>query len=180
MSTSTVAKFGETEFTELIRAELSKAFTSYKVDKDVCLLYKLHFDAEGNLQPTNYRSPTRGQLAFETDILIRDSIVPLVVLEIKFGRFTTHDVLTYSTKASKHKDLYPYLRYGLVVGGLKKIEHRFFTHNSDFDFAFTFSDPTPGIPRLIEIVGRQIKIAEKIGRLDDSEVSSFETLIEFS
>ena len=40
--------------------------------------------------------------------------IPLVVMKIKFGRFKTHDVLTYSAKALKHKEIYPCLRYGLV------------------------------------------------------------------
>jgi hypothetical protein len=61
--------------------------------------------------------------------------IPLVVIEIKYGGLTTHDVLTYSAKALKHKDIYPYLRYGLVLGGLKSIPNRFFVHNQGFDFA---------------------------------------------
>ena len=47
---------------------------------------------------------------------------------------TTHDVLTYSTKARKHKQVYPYLRYGLVIGSVERIPRRFFTHNEGLDF----------------------------------------------
>src|SRR5262249_49381139 len=152
----------------------------YRVDSGISLLYKLHFDGAGKLCPDNYQTPMRGQLAFETDILIRDARVPLVAIELKLGHFTTHDVLTYSTKALKHKELYPYLRYGFVVGGMNKIQNRFFTHNSGFDFAFVFADPNTGLPRLIEIVARQIKTAERIKSIGESEVLSFESIIDFT
>jgi hypothetical protein len=180
MSASDETRFNEADLAELIRVELQKVFLEYRVDKGISLLYKLHFDGVGRLCPDTYQTPTRGQLAFETDILIRDSKVPLVALELKFGHFTTHDVLTYSTKAIKHKELYPYLRYGFVVGGIKKIQNRFFTHNAGFDFAFVFADPSVGIPKLIDIVRRQIKIAERIKAVGESEVSSFETFIDFN
>ena len=180
MNASEKPKFKEADLAGMICPQIQKSFQNYRVGRGVSLLYKLHFDGVGKLCPGTYESPTRGQLAFETDILIQDAKVPLVALELKFGHFTTHDVLTYSTKALKHKELYPYLRYGFVVGGIKKIQNRFFTHNSGFDFAFVFADPIVGIPRLIEIIGRQIKIAEKIKTVGESEVSSFETSIEFN
>ncbi len=180
MSTSTETRFGEADFAELIRVELSKSFPTYRIDKGAPLLYKLHVDGARRICPENYRAPTRGQLAFETDLLISDSNVPLVAIELKLGHFTTHDVLTYSTKATKHKEVFPYLRYGFVVGGLKKIQNRFFTHNSGFDFAFMFSDPRTGIPKLIDIVNRQIKIAERIKAIGETEISSFETFVEFN
>ena len=174
------ARFSEANLAELIRGELQQAFPDFQVGTGVCLLYKLHFDGNGNLRPGTFQSPTRGQLAFETDILISDSKVPLIAIELKLGHFTTHDVLTYSTKALRHKELYPYLRYGFVVGGVKRIQNRFFTHNVGFDFAFMFSDPTPGMPKLLSIVTRQLAIADQLRKLGDAEVSSFETLIQFS
>lgn len=180
MSTAAEAKLSEGEFAELIRVELSKSFSAYRIQKGAPLVYKLHVDGAGRICPANYRTPIRGQLAFETDLLISDSNVPLVAIELKFGQFTTHDVLTYSTKATKHKDIFPYLRYGFVVGGLKKIQNRFFTHNSGFDFAFMFSDSSTGIPRLIDIVDRQVKIAERIKAIDETAISSFETSVEFN
>jgi hypothetical protein len=58
---------------------------------------------------------------YETDLLIYDSHqngkwVPRVVIECKIGNVTTHDALTYSTKASTHKHVHPYLRYGFFGG----------------------------------------------------------------
>ena len=52
---------------------------------------------------------------YETDLLIFDTRdggdwIPRVVLECKEGSVTTHDALTYSTKAATDKHVHPYLR----------------------------------------------------------------------
>jgi hypothetical protein len=44
------------------------------------------------------------------------------------------DVLTYSAKARKHKQVYPYLRYGVVVSHEAVVPHRFFIHNEALGF----------------------------------------------
>jgi hypothetical protein len=43
-------------------------------------------------------------------------------------------VLTYSAKARKHKQVYPYLRYGIVVAEVSYVPRRFFIHNEALDF----------------------------------------------
>jgi hypothetical protein len=48
---------------------------------------------------------------------------------------TTHDVLTYSAKARKHKQVYPYLRYGFVVPEVEFVPRRFFIHNDALDYS---------------------------------------------
>lgn len=83
-----------------------------------------------------------GDYSYEVDLLIRSSRkeefeTPLVVIEAKWNSLNTHDVLTYSSKALEHKTIFPYLRYGLVVGGEKQIYNKFFTHNVGFDFAIS-------------------------------------------
>ena len=71
--------------------------------------------------------------------------------------------MTYSTKAQKHKEIYPYLRYGLVVGGINKITNKFFIHNIGFDFAIALEKTNKDtIEELIKIVKCQIKNAESI------------------
>ncbi len=50
-----------------------------------------------------------------------------MVFEFKTS-LTTHDVLTYSTKARRHKQIYPYLRYGLLVSTETSVPRRFFIH----------------------------------------------------
>jgi hypothetical protein len=85
------------------------------------------------------KDPRRGQSAFSTDLCVFEEKaagveIPRVVLEFK-GRLTTHDVLTYSAKARKHKQVYPYLRYGIVMSEESAVPGRFFTHNEALDFA---------------------------------------------
>src|SRR3989344_5702438 len=140
------------------------------------LLYKLIVDANGKLKPEDINNPMRGQYAFQTDILIRDEKTPLVVLELKYGGFSTHDVLTYSTKAIKHKEIYPYLRYGLVVGGQEMIDRKFFTHNTGFDFAIMIRDIAKEDKELIRIIKNQLHISEQLKEiLKGKRVSRYET-----
>lgn len=155
----------EEQFTNNLKKELEKDLPEYRVTTGESLIYKFLIDADGQLQPKTFENPKRGQLAFQTDLMIKKAIaatqksVPLIVIEIKFGRFTTHDVLTYSAKASRHKEIYPYLRYGLVVGGIKKIHRRFFTHNTGFDFGIAV-EKLENLPEVTEIVKQQLQAAE--------------------
>lgn len=67
------------------------------------LLYKIVVAPSGQVSHGNGDAPTRGQYAFQTDILISQEAVPLVVIELKAMPFSSHDVLLYSAKAAKHK-----------------------------------------------------------------------------
>jgi len=151
----------ESQFRDKLYEELKKNLPNYIVNKGENLFYKLFIDAQGNLQPSDLHNPKRAKLAFQTDILIKNDKVPLVVIETKlWGSFSTHDVLTYSTKAIKHKEVYPYIRYGLVVGGKNKIARKFFTHNSGFDFAIAIESAKDNLKELIEIIKKQLQGAE--------------------
>lgn len=167
----------EKDFTEIIYRELENSLVNsgYIVSIYENLLYKLIIDDKGELQPHNFKSPARGQYAFQTDIVIKKRIaekkeeelyIPLVVIEIKYGSLTTHDVLTYSAKALKHKDIYPYLRYGLVLGGLKSIPNRFFVHNQGFDFALALEindkDKLTDSRLLNNVIVEQLKASEML------------------
>jgi hypothetical protein len=116
----------EKQFRDTLHELLKDRLLGYNVVKGGSLLYKLMIDSQGKLQPEpeTLADPKRGQLAFQTDIVVKNEIVPLVVLELKVGDFSTHDVLIYSSKAAKHKEVYPYLRYGFVIGEKTKIEKR--------------------------------------------------------
>ena len=120
----------EDEWTDLLHEKLKGMLENFKVFKKESLLYKLMIDSQGRLQPSNYKIPTRGNLAFQTDIMIKDEKIPLVVLELKVDGFSTHDILTYSNKALKHKEVHPYLRYGLIICGSDVIDRKFFIINS--------------------------------------------------
>lgn len=101
------------------------------------LLYELYLDRNLQLQIKNTTSPKRGSSAFQTDICICERLegieFPRVAIEFKEG-ITTHDILTYSAKAGRHKRIYPCLRYGLLATEVKSIPSRFFIHNEHLDF----------------------------------------------
>lgn len=107
------------------------------IRRGAALLYQVTVNNQLELV-VNPKEPIRGQSAFQTDLCVFEKLangaeLPRVVLEFK-PSISTHDVLTYSTKARKHKQVYPYLRYGLVIGNDETIPGRFFTHNEALDF----------------------------------------------
>ncbi len=110
------------------------------VKKQANLLYQICINPELKIDIKDITNPLRGSSAFQTDLCIFEKIneidIPRVVIEFKTN-YTTHDVLTYSAKAGKHKQIYPYLRYGLISTALPYITGRFFTHNENLDFVLT-------------------------------------------
>jgi hypothetical protein len=109
----------------------------FSIHRGAALLYQVTVD--NNLSPTvDVRNPKRGSSAFQTDLCIFEQktaavSIPRVVLEFK-TKISTHDVITYSAKASKHKQVYPYLRYGIVASDHTAVPGRLFTHNEALDF----------------------------------------------
>ena len=90
------------------------------------------------MRPEQIKRPKRGASAFETDLCVFEQVedevkIPRVVIEFKTG-ISTHDILTYSAKAARHKRIYPYLRYGMLASSEKAIPGRAFTHNESLDF----------------------------------------------
>ncbi|MGD0029492.1 MAG: hypothetical protein ABSC91_11195 [Candidatus Bathyarchaeia archaeon] len=173
----------EKQFRDELHELLKKRILGYNVVKGENLLYKLMIDSHGKLQPESkaLTDPKRGQLAFQTDILVKNDKVPLVVVELKVGGFSTHDVLTYSTKAIKHKEVYPYLRYGLVIGEKRKIDKRFFTHNMGFDFAVAIGNTKDNGEELVEIIKEQLRASEcMLEILGDREIRKFVSSVEIS
>lgn len=82
---------------------------------------------------------------FETDLAIveqtRDgNSWPRVVVEAKIKSVSTHDAITYSAKAGAHRSVYPYLRYGIMLGkrGHFPLPWRLYSHGAMFDFMISF------------------------------------------
>jgi hypothetical protein len=100
----------------------------------------LRYDKGG---PADVHTP-----GYQTDLLaydIRDTgdWIPRVVVECKQG-ITTHDALTYSTKACTHKQVHPYLRYGLLIAGYETaLPGRVIRHGAYFDFMMVWSSQEP-------------------------------------
>ena len=112
------------------------------IERSASLLYQVMVDNTLALT-VDVKSPKRGNAAFQTDLCVferknEEVSIPRVVLEFK-TRITTHDVLTYSAKATKHKQVYPYLRYGIVASDETAVPGRLFNHNQSLDFCLCCS-----------------------------------------
>jgi hypothetical protein len=134
----------ESKFVEVAHAAARRVLgPGLTVERHKALLYEVTVD--NNLELTvDPKSPVRGDSAFETDLCLFEERpsgvrIPRVVLEFK-ERITTHDILTYSAKARKHKQVYPYLRYGVVVSQQSTVPRRFFVHNESLDFFAALKD----------------------------------------
>ncbi len=154
---------------KLINEKLdSNKFVAYR---GKALLYELKVDEDLNVvgDPKN---PKRGSGAFETDVTIfakKDGVeVPFIIIEVKES-ITSHDIITYSNKASRHKTVYPFLRYGLVSYNLDTIPKRFFKHNKDIDFFLAVRDYIIDENKLrkilYELVKNELKIFENLQKI---------------
>ena len=151
-----------------LQALLSRRLTGYSVECGQNLLYKIEINVAGKPTHEAESLPMRGQLAFQTDILITKGPTPLVAIELKSGSFSTHDVITYSAKAQRHKQIYPYLRYGFIVTRSAGLGRRFVVHNEDFDFAMALRDDDLDEAALLAVIQRQIQSAERLISLTSS------------
>jgi hypothetical protein len=135
----------EDAFVRVAHEEAEKLFLpeKYQIKRGAVLLYRINVDQHLTIQ-VDIRKPTRGKSAFETDLCVFEKrslvdvpekhiLIPRVVMEFKTG-ITTHDVLVYSAKAKKHKQIYPYLRYGMVASRHLTVPGLFYSHNESLDF----------------------------------------------
>jgi len=111
------------------------------------------------------------ETSFETDFVVyekrNEKIIPRVIIESKVGTVTTHDAITYSHKAMYHKNVIPFVRYGIMLGDRKKypLPGRLFRHGTNFDFLFSFVDYKPTDKELdifIEMIKKEILYSYKI------------------
>ncbi len=147
----------ECDFQKALYDEIKGSFAPHVVETGRNLLYSVVVDGQsGTYRPApddldESGVPKLGRKpefsAFQTDIMVTsEGRGPRVVLELKWnsgepggtGRgLNTDGILAYSAKAHRHKLVYPYLRYGVVVGNNDRIGEKFFAHAGAFDFAVT-------------------------------------------
>lgn len=160
----------ESEFVEIALATAREILSApLSIQRGAALLYQVTVDNTLSLT-VDPKHPRRGNSAFQTDLCVfeekdKDVLIPRVVMEFK-ARISTHDVLTYSAKARKHKQVYPYLRYGVVVSDEAFVPGRVFTHNEALDFCATVGDYRDH--RLSEVLASLLKAeVESSRRLED-------------
>lgn len=90
--------------------------------------------------------------------------VPRVVVECKLG-VHGHDSLTYVAKASTHKHVHPYLRYGFLVGGIHGVPLRLIKHGAYFDFMVSWLSLEPTLEEwrnFIEVLREEVVASRTI------------------
>ena len=111
-------------------------------------------------------------ISYETDLLVFQKIdnekwKPRIIIEGKINSVTTHDAITYSQKASSHKHVHPYLRYGILLGNRKNypLPGRLFRHGAYFDFMLSWKAFKPiedEWKNFLDIIKSEIKYSEKL------------------
>ena len=111
------------------------------------------------------------ETVFETDMVVYEKvdekIIPRVIVESKVGSVTTHDAITYSHKAMYHKNVIPFVRYGIMLGARETypLPGRLFRHGTNFDFLFSFMDYVPSEKELttfVDMLKREIIYSRQI------------------
>ncbi len=84
-------------------------------------------------------------IKYETDLIVCQNLLenewkPRIIIEGKLNSVTTHDSITYSQKAATHKNVHPFLRYGILIGNRKHypLPGRLFRHGAHFDFMLSW------------------------------------------
>jgi len=178
----------ESSFISVFEAVASEVIGKNAVVKrGANLFYQLYLNRSLDLVVSDTRSPARGSSAFQTDICIFELLngveFPRVVIEFK-PKITTHDILTYSAKAGKHKKIYPCLRYGLLASELASIPGRFFIHNENLDFfiaAKKYSSEAEIKPFAKKLIEKELEISRTLEQIHfaDREFDYYRTDIIF-
>jgi len=86
----------ESEFRRKITQFLEREIINYRVREHQNLLYQVIVNEQLEFEPNTAANPKRGNHAFQADIVIfRENLnLPLVVLETKYGSFSSYDVIT--------------------------------------------------------------------------------------
>jgi hypothetical protein len=165
----------EQEWVELLRPTIQGFFSEQPE-----IFVKTGFRLPYSLQVEKYldtgvQNPQTSTRVYQTDLLIGESLgdtkewFPRVVVEFKIGSVTTHDALTYSAKAATHKNVHPYLRYGIIIGErARTVPGRLIRHGQQFDFMMSLPPGPLGLAelnRLSELLRDEIRASQEIGRL---------------
>ena len=140
---------GENEWTKRICNKLKGVLEKYSLYADT--LQKIPYSQEILGYSEGWKPEYMDPSCFETDMVIyekyENKIIPRVIVEAKLGNVTTHDAITYSYKAEKHKNVTPFIRYGIMIGDRKNypLPGRLFRHGTNFDFMMSFVGTEPEI-----------------------------------
>lgn len=161
----------ENDWTKSICELLQKQVLGDNIFIDV--LKKIPYAFEISSFNEEWEVDTEGfnETSFETDMVvyekIDEKIIPRVIVEAKVGTVTTHDAITYSHKAMYHKNVIPFVRYGIMLGARETypLPGRLFRHGTNFDFLFSFVDYEPSkkeVEAFVDMLKREITYSRQI------------------
>ncbi len=143
-----------TSVLELLTRRVREVDSTIEVSQGAKLPYANEILSYSGSKADNYKT-----IAYETDLLVFENLgqghwKPRVVIEGKLGRITTHDAITYSEKAFTHKNVHPYLRYGILLGNRRHypLPGRLFRHGAYFDFMFSCVTNSPSTTELNDLM----------------------------
>lgn len=142
----------EQEFTNQLLEKLNFTKDGFSIGSKINVLYALTVEENGIVNmgvDADSGEVIRGRgKGFEQDILVyqkvedaHTSIIPRVIIEVKYAKVTSHDAIIYSEKAKRIRTIYPYVRYGFLLGGVKNISPRIIRLGSEFNFIIALDYP---------------------------------------
>jgi len=160
----------EKSWTKQICNILNEEFTNKKMNLHAETLKKLPYEKTLYSFNQNWKANYSKEINYETDLFIyeikNNLIIPRIVIEAKFKNITTHDAITYNFKAKEHKNIIPFLRYGIMIGNNKEktLSWKIFNHGENFDFMYSFKKQSPDSSErkeFLEIIYNEIKYSKE-------------------
>lgn len=165
----------ETDWVKTIIPDIEKQLC--KTDKSIRVVdgHKLSYTNEILTYNDSNDPEEQNLIKYETDILIYEQLddmlwKPRVVIETKLQKVTTHDAITYSQKAQTHKNVHPFLRYGILIGNREEypLPGRLFRHGQHFDFMLSWKSVKADKSeksKLIEILNDEIQASRVLDEI---------------
>lgn len=159
----------ENEWTNTIKNLLNDAGLEDNIYFDT--LNKVPYAREIQSYDSEFKIGEEHTMPFQTDLLVfekEDSVIkPRIIIESKVNRISTHDAITYSYKAQNHKNVTPYIRYGIMLGNMNdnSLPGRLFRHGTNFDFMISFKEfvlSNHERQAFIELIKKEISYSQKI------------------
>lgn len=161
----------ENEWTKSICEMLQEQELGSEIFIDVLRKIPYAFEISSFSEEWKIQNDSFNDKSFETDMVIYEKkdnkIIPRVIIESKIGIVTTHDAITYSHKAMYHKNVIPFVRYGIILGerGTYPLPGRLFRHGTNFDFLFSFINYVPTEnekQKFVEMLKKEILYSRQI------------------
>lgn len=161
----------ENDWTKSICEMLRGADFGEEIYFDVLKKIPYAFEISSFNEEWEVESDSFDESLFETDLVVYEKkegkVIPRVIIEAKVGSVTTHDAITYSHKAMYHKNVIPFVRYGIMLGARETypLPGRLFRHGTNFDFLYSFVgyEATEKEKKMfVEMIKREITYSKQI------------------